>query len=107
MKRIKAPIFVEAGAAVTIELTGQSAHRAEIEIGLDQGGSARSSRVRLVPCPPDATVGGRRVGRHTPFIGGYRIAGPMCMQLTVLPDGAAEPVRTRLPFGRGSCQGRS
>lgn len=107
MKRIKAPIFVDAGAAVTIELTGRSARRAEIEIPRDQGGSARGSRVRLVPCPPDATVGGRRVGRHTPFIGGYRIAGPMCMHLTVLPDSATEPDRQRLPFGRGSCRPRS
>ena len=107
MKRIKAPIFVEAGPAVTIELTGRSAHRAEIEIPRDQGGSARSSDVRLVPCPPDATVAGRRVGRVTPFIGGYRIAGPMCMHLTVLQAGAAEPISKQLPFGRGSCGPRS
>lgn len=107
MKRVKAPIFVEAGPAVTIELIGKSARRAEIEIGLDQGGSSRSSSVRLVPCPPNATVGERRVGRHTPFLGGYRIAGPMCMELAVLPDGAAEPVHERLPFGRGTCQRRS
>ena len=107
LKRIKAPIFVEADAAVTIELTGLSARRAEIEIPRDHGRSARSPSVRLVPCPPDAMVGGRRVGHRTPFIGGFRIAGPMCMELTVLPDGASEPVRQRLPFGRGSCQRRS
>src|SRR5215213_5724891 len=60
MKRIKAPVFVEAGPAVTVELVGKSARRAEIEIGLDRGASARSSSVRFVPCPPDATVAERR-----------------------------------------------
>jgi hypothetical protein len=107
MKRIKAPIFVDSGAAVTIELAGRSARRAEIEIGLDQGGSARGSSIRLVPCPPGATVADRRVGRRTPFIGGYRIAGPMCMRLTVLPEGAAERISKRIPFGRGSCRRHS
>lgn len=103
-KRVKAPIFVHAGPAVTISLSAGSAERAEFEVGVDQGPYARGPAVRLTPCRRDATVGDRRVGPITAFIGGYRIDGPMCMRLEVAVDGRTDPIERRLAFGRGSCR---
>lgn len=103
MKPIKAPIFVHAGPGVTIELGRRSARRGKLDVDRDHGRSVRGAKVRLAPCPRSATVAGRRVGRNTPFIGGYRIERPMCMRIKVRPDDDAEPIRKRIPFGRGSC----
>ncbi len=104
LKRIKAPIFVDAGQQVTISLSDASARRAEIRIGLDQGGEVRGPSVGLSPCPPDATVAGRRVGRYTPFLGGFKVDGPMCMRVTVVVDGTGESFQRRLPVSRNGCR---
>ena len=62
--------------------------------------------MRLEPCPPGATVGGRRVGPRTVYLAGFRVDGPRCLRLAILPDGAAEPMSRRIALGRGACADR-
>lgn len=104
VKFIKAPVFVEAGLGATVSITGPSRARATLQIGRMRGGHITRDAIKLVPCPPDARVGGRRVGSPTPFIGGWRIKGPGCVRIAVLPEGATDPIRKRLPFGKGTCR---
>jgi hypothetical protein len=101
---IKAPLFVKAGPPVTISLLDSSANHAEIDVATDRGPSVHGTSVEFTPCPPDATVGGRRVGRVTPFIGGYRVDGPFCMRIAVRVAGDDIMAVGELPFGRGSCR---
>jgi hypothetical protein len=103
-KQLKAPIFVDAGPTTEIAILGRAGRRSQIRIGRDQGPGVGASKVLLAPCPPDATVGGRPVGPTTVFIGGWAIPGPLCMRVAVTVDGATEPIRKRLPFGKGSCR---
>ena len=100
---VKSPMIVDAGAAVTISLAEESEQVARIVVGLDQKPyEFRTDAVTLEPCPPDATVAGRRVGRRTPFLGGFRLHGPTCVSVTVTPVEDPEPIAREIAFG-ASC----
>lgn len=102
---MKVPFVVAAGHPAVIGLSASSRRRADIGVGLDRGPyELWTKAVRLEPCPPDATVGGRRVGPRTGFPAGFRVEGPQCLRLTVLPDGAPEPINRRIALGRGMCR---
>jgi hypothetical protein len=103
---VKVPFIVDADRSATIALAGGSRDHAQIMVGLDQPPyDLRSDAVQIAACPRDAIVGGRRVGPRTAFPAGFRVDGPQCLRLSVLPDGAVDPIRRRLALGRGTCRG--
>jgi hypothetical protein len=103
---VKVPMVAEAGAAVTISLTPEQAGQALIGVARDQKPyEVRSTEVRLEPCQPDATVANRRVGRRTPFVGGFRLHGPTCLGLTVRADDDPQPIAREIAFGQGCGEG--
>jgi hypothetical protein len=104
-RQAKMPFIVAAGHPVTLSLTGRSVSHASVIVGLDQRPyGLRAAAIRFDPCPPDATVGDRRVGPRTVFVGGFRVDGPQCLHISVLPDGTADPINRRLALGRGTCR---
>jgi hypothetical protein len=104
LQPVKVPMLVGAGHAVTVSVSPPTGSRAVIEVGLDRRPFAvRNPSVELRPCARRAKVAGRRVGRRTTFLGGFRIDGPMCLALTVEVEGTSEPITRSVAFGRGAC----
>ena len=104
---VKTPFVVKAGHPATLALSAHDRTRGRIMVGLDQAPyDLRGPEVRFDPCPPDATVAGVPVGPRTVFVGGFRIDGPLCLHLTVAPDGSSRTIHRRIAFGRGTCRTR-
>ena len=102
---VKTPFIVKAGHPATLALAARDRTRGRIMVGLDQAPyDLRGPEVRFDPCAPDATVADVPVGPRTVFVGGFRIDGPMCMHLTVVPDGSGREIDRRVAFGRGTCR---
>lgn len=102
-KTRKTPYLIPSGPPVTVTVLGRSVAHIDAEVGLAEAPyRVRADAVSLTPCPPDAQVAGRRVGRYTPFNGGFRVDGTRCLRLQVQTEGEA-PTRGRIAFGRGSC----
>jgi hypothetical protein len=96
---VKSPYIVDAGKAVTISLAEEEEMQARLMVGRDQKPyNLRTAAVTLEPCEPDATVAGRRVGRRTPFLAGFKLHGPSCITVSVTPAGEG-PVTRDIPFG--------
>jgi hypothetical protein len=86
-------------------VAGHSVLQADAEVGLDQAPyKVRSDAVSLRPCPPEAEVAGRRVGRFTPFNAGFRVDGPQCLRLEIEADDEASTSRGRIALGRNTCR---
>lgn len=101
---VKVPIEVKARREVIVSLP-PAEDEAVIEVGLDRAPyTVRGHSVELHPCPPDAEVAGRRVGRRTPFLGGFRIAGPGCLRVVVEVIGRSREITRRIAFGRRTCR---
>jgi hypothetical protein len=101
---VKAPMLVEAGHTVTVTVSPPTGRRAVVEVGRDRRPHAvRGPSVELRACARRAKVAGRRVGRRTFFVGGFRLDGPMCLVLTVAVEGTSEPITRRVAFGKGEC----
>jgi hypothetical protein len=104
LRPVKVPMLVAAGHAVTVAVSPPTGRRAVLEVGLDRRPDAvREPSVELRPCSRRAKVAGRRVGRRTPFLGGFRLDGPMCLVLTVAVEGGSEPITRTVVFGKGAC----
>jgi hypothetical protein len=104
LRPVKVPMLVAAGHTVTLELSAPTGRRAVVEVGLDRRPFAvRVPSVELRPCSRRAKVAGRRVGRRTPFLGGFRLDGPMCLVLTVSVEGTSEAITRNVAFGKGAC----
>jgi hypothetical protein len=104
LRPVKIPMLVAAGHAVTVAVLPPTGRRAVLEVGLDRRPHAvRGPSVELRPCSRRAKVAGRRVGRRTPFLGGFRLDGPMCLVLTVTVEDASEPITRSVAFGKGAC----
>jgi hypothetical protein len=104
LRPVKVPMLVGAGHTVTVAVSAPTGRRAVVEIGLDRRPYAvRVPSVELRPCSRRAKVAGRRVGRRTPFLGGFRLDGPMCLALTVAVAGTSEPIMRSVAFGKGAC----
>jgi len=105
--RLKTPVYVKAGSPVTITVDSPEDRELLISIGLDrrgpQGYESTAEAIRLEPCDPDAKVVGRRVGRKTPFLGGFHFEGNTCVDVTVEVEGEIEPHFTSFGFGRRNC----
>ena len=101
---VKTPILVKAGPAVTVTLSADSQREALITVGRDRKPyNVRAPSIELEPCPPDATVAGRPVGRRTPFPGGFKLHGPTCVTLTVEVAGQVDAHTRQIGFGT-SCR---
>ena len=104
---VKLPFIVKAGRPATLAISAGDRSRGQIMVGLDRAPRGlRGPEVRFVPCAPDATVAGVPVGPRTVFVGGFRIDGPLCLHLTVVPDGSSRSIDRRIAFGRGTCRNR-
>jgi hypothetical protein len=104
LRPVKVPVLVAAGHAVTVGVSPPTGRRAVVEVGLDRRPYAvRTPSVELRACSRRAKVAGRRVGRRTPFLGGFRLDGPMCLALTVAVEGTSEPITRNVAFGEGAC----
>ena len=104
LQPVKVPIVVEAGHAVTVSVSPPAERRAVVEVGRDHGPAVGGRSVELRPCPPSATVANRRVGPRTSFLGGFRLDGPMCLDVHVEVEGQTEPIARRIGFGRRTCR---
>lgn len=99
----KVPMVVESEQTVVVNVSPPPGRRAFIEVGLDQAPyEARGTSVELRACSPSATVAGRRVGPRTPFLGGFRLDGPMCLDVEVQVQGQDQPLTRTIAFGK-SC----
>jgi hypothetical protein len=105
--RFKAPLLVEAGAAVTVTVAAESRADAALMVGRARGPDVHGPSVELRPCAPGARVANRRVGSHTPFLAGFRLRRPTCVGLEVEVEiegeGEGEPITRRIPF-HASCK---
>ena len=106
--RLKTPVYVKAGSPVTIAVDSPEDRELLLSIGLDRRGPQgnyeyAAEAIRLEPCNPDAKVAGRRVGRKTPFLGGFRFEGNTCVDVTVGVEDETEPHHTSFGFGRRNC----
>ncbi len=100
---VKLPIIVASGSPVTLSLTDRSRRHAVLNIGRDRGRDLRGPEVTLVPCPPDAEVAGRPVGRRTIFTGGFRVDGPRCLEVAVSSPSLSSPRTREIALGRRDC----
>jgi hypothetical protein len=100
---VKLPIIVETGAGATLTLSTRSARHAQLAIGRNRGRDLRGPEATLVPCPPGAEVAGRPVGPRTAFLGGFRVDGPQCLEITVTAASMPAPRIRALPLGREGC----
>ncbi len=104
---IKAPMVVDAGRAVTLTISPPPGRRAKLWAGLDHDNppsyEVRGRRIELQPCSPNAMVAGRRVGRRTTFLGGFKVAGRMCLGLRVRVHGRPKPIERTIRFGKRHC----
>jgi hypothetical protein len=97
--RVKPPILVKAGPAVTITLSPESRSDAAFMVGRARKPfDIRGLSIELRPCPPEAMVANRRVGRRTPFLAGFKLRRPTCVRLDVEIDGDPEPITRQIPF---------
>jgi hypothetical protein len=104
LRPVKVPMLVGAGHTVTVAVSAPTGRRAVVEVGLDRRPYAvRTPSVELRPCSRRAKVAGRRVGRRTPFLGGLRLDGPMCLALTVAVEDTSEPITRNVAFGENAC----
>ena len=104
LRPVKVPMLVAAGHAVTVAVSPPTGRYAVLEVGLDsRRQSVRGPSVELRPCSRRTKVASQRVGRRTPFLGGFRLDGPMCLVLTVAVEGRSEPITRTVAFGKGAC----
>ena len=102
---VKTPYLVPSGPPVTVTLATRSVPHTDAEVGLDQAPyKVRADAVTLEPCPPEAEVAGRRVGRYTTFNAGFRVDGPQCLRLEVQADDEASPDRGRISLKHSTCR---
>jgi hypothetical protein len=107
LRPVKAPMLVEAGHKVIVTVSPPTGRRAVVVVGRDRRPYVRAPSVELRACSRRAKVAGRRVGRRTFFVGGFRLDGPMCLVLTVVVEGTSEPIRRSVAFGKGECSAAS
>lgn len=103
----KIPILVKARRTVTVSALPPPGRRALVAVGNAEGRPlvVRGETVELRACPRRAKVAGRRVGRRTPFTGGFRLDGRMCLRVEVRVEGRQKPIRRRIRFGpRARCR---
>jgi hypothetical protein len=103
LQPVKVPIQVEAAHTVTVSVSPPAGRRAIVEVGRDHGPAVGGRTVELRACPPSATVANRRVGPRTPFLAGFRLDGPMCLDVHVDVAGRARPIARRIKFGKRTC----
>ncbi|MDX6586108.1 MAG: hypothetical protein QOI31_581 [Solirubrobacterales bacterium] len=107
--RLKTPIFVDAPNPVTITVASPEGRNLELSVGLDQRGpqggfEAHGEAIRFEPCNPDHKVSDRRVGRRTPFLGGFRFEANTCVAVTVQVHSKVPTTHeTAFGFGRENC----
>ncbi len=102
---VKMPFIVRAGHPAALAISAGDRRHGLIMVGLDRGTRGlRGPAVHFEPCRPGATVADVPVGPRTVFVGGFRIDGPMCMHVTVVPDGSSRAIERRIAFGRGTCR---
>jgi hypothetical protein len=102
---IKVPLKVRAGRVVTVSV--DAVDRGIAALTFDPSAELRTGvpAVRFAACEKrerawsyDGTV-----GPVTAFPGGFSLAGPACVHLTVRVRGRAQPYRRVVPFGTGDC----
>ena len=104
LRPVKVPIIVEAGNTVVVTASPPAGRQAVFEVARDQAPyRARGPAVELIPCAPSATVANRPVGPRTPFLAGFKLDGPMCLDVEVVVAGQGEPIADTISFGRGTC----
>lgn len=107
LQSAKIPILVKARRTVTVSALPPPGRRALVAVGNAKGRPpvVRGESVELRACPRRAKVAGRRVGRRTPFTGGFRLDGRMCLRVEVRVEGRENPIRRRIRFGpRSRCR---
>jgi hypothetical protein len=97
---VKLPIIIDTGPGATLELSERSARHAILWIGRDTGPDLRGPAATLVPCPPGAEVADRPVGPRTIFLGGFRVDGPRCLEVTISSPSMPRPRTREIPLGR-------
>lgn len=102
---VKTPIKVRAGRVVSVSI--DAADRSVAGLTFDSRADLRTGvpAVRFMACEKGerAFAYDGAVGPVTAFAGGFSLASPACVGVTVRVRGRAAPYRRVVPFGTGTC----